>query len=315
MFYQLEEFGKRLRSIRKALNLTQTDVRDYVGLNEDTLRKIENGTSMPKVETLDLLSIAYKQNIYNLFDNYKLTFDNYFEERISSILLHIRTFDYKSIKIEVEDFYRTFSSNDSLKSDILRTKMNQYRVYLNALYNFETIAIDKTRNDLTALIEVIGISQHDLNDDRYVNLDKLEIRIFTLISVIFRQRKEFVNSIKYIRCALNSLEIKYSNEKDFLYFYLILSYNLMTLYHRIEAYDEIEKLYMRNLDILDDQLSITTLSSYFIRVGINKYHINSQSYNNFVNFGLYLLKHFGYNDKYQRYKDLFDSMYPFINIE
>ena len=58
--YQTEEFGHRLRDIRKGLNLTQQDVSDMSGVNLDTLRKLENGYVVPRYDTLEILSITYK---------------------------------------------------------------------------------------------------------------------------------------------------------------------------------------------------------------------------------------------------------------
>ena len=41
--YNMNEFGQVMKLIRKSLNQTQTDVRDRVGISENTMMKIEKG--------------------------------------------------------------------------------------------------------------------------------------------------------------------------------------------------------------------------------------------------------------------------------
>lgn len=67
MYYNTDNFGDAIRSIRQSLKLTQKDVIDQTGINENTLRRLENGKTLPKQETLDLLSVVYKQDIYQVF--------------------------------------------------------------------------------------------------------------------------------------------------------------------------------------------------------------------------------------------------------
>ncbi len=67
MHYNTVNFGNAIRKIRKKLKLTQKDVATITGINENTMRRLENGKVLPKQETLDLLSIAYKQDISQIF--------------------------------------------------------------------------------------------------------------------------------------------------------------------------------------------------------------------------------------------------------
>ena len=49
------------------MNLTQKEVCDLTGINENTMRRIENGKVLPKQETLDLLSSVYKLDVSQVF--------------------------------------------------------------------------------------------------------------------------------------------------------------------------------------------------------------------------------------------------------
>ena len=67
----MNEFGQVMKLIRKSLNQTQTDVRDRVGISENTMMKIEKGLVIPKFDTLELLSLAYKIDITAVFLKYR----------------------------------------------------------------------------------------------------------------------------------------------------------------------------------------------------------------------------------------------------
>ena len=54
--YKLDQFGEKLRSIREKSNLTQKEVRDYTGISDESIRRIEKGRVIPKYETLEILS-------------------------------------------------------------------------------------------------------------------------------------------------------------------------------------------------------------------------------------------------------------------
>src|SRR5690606_24917653 len=67
--YNLEGFGQELRRIRKNLGFSQAEVQQKVGVSVDTIRKIESGRVIPRYDTLELLSVAYKQDLLELLKN------------------------------------------------------------------------------------------------------------------------------------------------------------------------------------------------------------------------------------------------------
>jgi hypothetical protein len=142
-----------------------------------------------------------------IFSDYKLTFDQYFESRIGVILPHIRKYDYDQLKKEADLFLDEFQYFVKIKSSILENKSKQYFEYLKALSNLQNSFYDESRNDITNLISVLNCDYAILkNSKESIILDKLEIRIFILVSIIYRYRNEFDKSIFYLKSAsINSL--------------------------------------------------------------------------------------------------------------
>ncbi|MGI6366625.1 MAG: helix-turn-helix domain-containing protein [Bacillota bacterium] len=67
--YNLEHFGKELKKIRTSLGFSQAYVQEIVGVSIDTIRKIESGRVVPRYDTLELLSVAYKEDLLDLLKN------------------------------------------------------------------------------------------------------------------------------------------------------------------------------------------------------------------------------------------------------
>ncbi|WP_132995926.1 helix-turn-helix domain-containing protein [Sporanaerobacter acetigenes] len=80
MDFNLISFGEALRNIRGELALTLDDVSELSGINSETIRRIELGKVIPKFETLELLSLAYKQDLNAMFLKYRIDDCSYFYE-------------------------------------------------------------------------------------------------------------------------------------------------------------------------------------------------------------------------------------------
>jgi transcriptional regulator with XRE-family HTH domain len=61
------EVGKRLRETREAKNLSQGDIEHRTGLLRCYISRVENGHTVPSVETLEKLARAFEVPTYQLF--------------------------------------------------------------------------------------------------------------------------------------------------------------------------------------------------------------------------------------------------------
>ena len=62
----LQDFGNRLRHLRKARKLRQLDMEDF-GLNYKYYQRLESGQVNPTLLTLHKLALAFKVSVYDLF--------------------------------------------------------------------------------------------------------------------------------------------------------------------------------------------------------------------------------------------------------
>src|SRR5260370_32730260 len=64
--------GKRLRKIRLAKNMSQGDVRNRTGLLCPYISRVENGNTIPSLETLERWAGAFEMHLHDLL--YQITF-------------------------------------------------------------------------------------------------------------------------------------------------------------------------------------------------------------------------------------------------
>jgi len=60
-------FGRRVRRLRDAKNITQTILAERVGTDQATISRIENGKQEPCLKFIELLAMGLKTSLGELF--------------------------------------------------------------------------------------------------------------------------------------------------------------------------------------------------------------------------------------------------------
>lgn len=116
---EIKEFGKYLRQVRKQLSLTQTDVENMSGITPDGLRRIENGYGIPRYETIVLLSLAYKKDLFEDLKRYRNSsplFDYY--KRLNCLILEYNEDKLKQLELDFQNFYKTSKESTYINAKI-----------------------------------------------------------------------------------------------------------------------------------------------------------------------------------------------------
>lgn len=101
LYYNLSNFGMRVREIRKNLSFSQSCVAELTGVSVDSLGRIELGHVLPRHDTLDLLSIPFRIDLNQVLLEHRL--DNYdsLEKIRKQILAKCELADYSGLVVEV----------------------------------------------------------------------------------------------------------------------------------------------------------------------------------------------------------------------
>lgn len=312
--YDLIGFGEHIREIRSNLNLTQIEVAKMAGFQRDTLRRLETGQSIPKIETLDRLSLIYGQDLYILFGHHRLTIDNYITQRMYFISKDFRNFNYEKIEIEIEAFKLAFSDSSYLGDAYQKKKTIQYTTYLEALANIRSLLHDKSRALLSRLMESLYLSSGYPQKEEN-KFDKLEIRILILLGTLYRTKDELHSTIDFFDLALKAVTARYKEDPDFLYFYVLIQLNRMTFYHRLDHHQMIKSIYEESLKVIDQKIGMNNLFAFLVRSGINKHMLKEPHLDGFVQTALQLIKDCGDQPKYDVELKNLREKYDFLNLD
>ena len=212
--------GEALRKIRTNLGYSRDKVASLTGINRDTLRRIEKSETVPKLETLEILSECYNVNLLSVINREK---QNPFLTELYARL------DFVLNNGEQEDI------NEKLREILLKieelkeTKINtgellQFEEYILILEEF--YAKDKKAETLTdKIINLLGMNNSNFSMNRFkkINYSFLEVRmLFTLSTMLILSEQH--------KLAIEILEFLNSNIKYFIFDYKLLENMQIKIY-------------------------------------------------------------------------------------
>ena len=125
------EVGKRIKTIRKTLNLNQKEFGNKLNISDTSLSEIENGKHMPGFDFLNNLAGECSVNLYYIFFGKG---DMFVDANSYPVISRIEDF---AVNVDdVKDFLQNFKQSPALQYFI----MNHYRLFM--LKERETIMRD-----------------------------------------------------------------------------------------------------------------------------------------------------------------------------
>ena len=268
MYFDLENFGKKLYFFRKRLNLTQKDVSLSSGINVDTLRKIENGKVIPKQETLDLLSSVLKEDLNQVLLNYRLDHYSEFHKVKNRIERKLESGEFDTLDVEKTSLQKFLNSN-----------INTY--FLNQIKQLvlliESVILRINDNDFSSsllkLEDALKITTPDFSLSNYQDFvyNDMEIRILMNISLVLNKTISTEKSLELMVFCRDMAE----PDEDL---YRKICYNLSYTYHRLDVHEK--ALYYADLGINNSiqNRSLNYLNLLYFRKGIAEFLLKHSNY-------------------------------------
>lgn len=269
LYYNLDLFGKEVRSIRHSLNLTQRNVSKLTGVNVDTLRKIENGKVIPKQETLDSISIALKKDLNCLLLKYRLNDYQGLIQLKNNIELKLENGNFANLEKNLIELKKLVSQD----MNIYFKKIGKQFCCL-----IESIVLKINDNNylgaLDKLIEAMEITMNDFSIFDYNNFlyNKMEIRILMNIALILNKLDSKERCLEILLFCLRALDNEELELKIRIY------YNLSYAYHRLNSYENTLYYATKGIDICVKTNSLSCLALLHYRKGIAEYFLKNNCY-------------------------------------
>lgn len=280
MYYNLELFGKKLKNIRKKLNLNKKELAEMSFVADKTIRRYESGKVKPNFDILETLSPCYKTDLVSLliqcrFDDYSVFYaiKNRIEIKLGN--------QENDLKKELRDLNILLSST---KNKYCIDLINQLIIFIEAIELYNNSRIDLAHDKF---IEAIKITTPNFNLNNYNSyiFSSIEVRILMNIALIFNKLNDKIKYLEILEFCMNSIE--YTDE-----ICPILCNNLAGAYIRNKNYQKALEYSNIGIQACIENQNSNCLSKLYYEKGCSEYRLNMKEHIESLNTSVYLCKAF-----------------------
>lgn len=282
MFYNLKLFGKKFKNIRKNLGLTQKEVSKLTHLDVITIRRIETGKVLPKLDTLESLSSIYKEDLISLLLEYRL--DDYssfcdIKNKVESKLHNLTLYNLKS------EFDGLILLLESTTNPYYKDIIQQFIMFIESAILYKD---NNNEEALNKLLESIKITTPTFSLDNYSLFiySSMEIRILMNIALVFDRLNNKEKYLEITKFCLNSVET--GDE-----IYSKLSHNLAGAYAAKKDFESALKFSNLGIKSSQENRNFSDLSYLYYGKGIAEFMLNKDEHLESLKTSIYLCKAFG----------------------
>jgi len=279
-------FGKYMKSVRKSLNLTQHDVVNMCNVNVETLRRLEKGLVIPKYDTLEYLSDAYKMDVMSLFSFFRSSealynFYNYMDEII---------IEYNLEKLaSLENEYNEILSDVKLDKIINNTQMDQMALIVRGIKEFSK---ERYHDCLATFIGTMKLSNKEFEIEKYnqFKYTELDYRILLLIALGLSEVEELEHANEILELILkkftSTARVNENDKKLLIKVYSNLSYNC----HCLDDFERALKFADKGIEYCNKNHTTYGLFLLYYRRGVAKYLLKKRNYRKDFEYCIMLLE-------------------------
>ena len=287
--YNLDNFGERLKKIRKSLGFSQSYVQEKVGINVDTIRKIESGLAIPRYDTLELLSVAYKEDLLELLKSCR---SNKFLMDFHDDLDYIIACYDKSITADLKaQLQHNFNSETQL-SLVNPSEVKQFILFVDAIDQYHsdfTSTQASTKNDLINILK-LTIPNYTIKKFDKFNYNYIEFRILLLISLFIAKEQDFLFSNKILYYILDKITDKNYSTQNIDFLIVNIYFNIAYNYHRLDNHTKVIEVSDEGIEFCLERRTTHVLYSLYYRKGIAQFILGNEEYLDSITTAFYILK-------------------------
>ncbi len=313
--YHLDQFGAELRKIRTDCNLSQSDVYKAIGVSEDTLRRIEHGLVIPRLDTLEYLSALYKLDIGTLFLKSRLGHHYVHGDIAETLNMMIYNNEFQELEQIITAIGQTVENeNDRPTDQLFLNKLLQFKSLVEIIREFNTRPSTAIENDplskkiITALC--LTIKDFDICYLESYILNFIEIRLLIIYCVILRINNHFNDALEVLDILLKKTTLKFEYERNYLDLLFKIHFNIAYCYHRQDMHEEVIKASDNALKLSQTMGDYSLMHAFLFRKSVALFHLNRISESSeIIKDCIVMLKIMGNISLAEQYKKIFNDMY------
>lgn len=307
--YNMVEFGKALKQIRLNCRLTQAEVRQMSGVHEDTLRKLENGTNVPKYETLEILSNLYKSDLLEILKSKRIEnrlYDYY--QQMDKLLISYNIAELESFCEAFETSTQTERMEKYLLNNLEFTQLQCFIQCCKLLYSENPNRFNLIQSMIESQI-CPHLGEFDPNALQGAQYNDIEIRLIFMLGTIQ------LETAHYERCAtLLTFVIDYLCSNLTLnpqtYLLILKAYtNLSYCYHLLKDYEQSLNLACKGIAFGVEHKTFYMLQHLYGRKAVAELHLKTGTHMDAFKKCIHLFEISGQFDLAKTYKEVTLSKY------
>ena len=232
--YDLEGFGKELKEIRLSCKMSQNDVSKLVGINTDSIRRLEKGLQHPTFDSVELLSYAYKVDVLEIMMKYRKNSSYIFrseDEEIANALHSENHEKFKEMKLVLKE--KSKNPKYSKVLDLAMNKIEQQKQFYDTLMEIEADKNKDLHKNIERMTNIIRISLPDFSvaNIAELSLDLVEIRMISVLAAYYRRIRSLDTCLFILETLLSKVIDGHLNNHDKNIMIAKLYYNISYTYH------------------------------------------------------------------------------------
>lgn len=305
--YDLKSFGLALKRIRKQLSFTQNMVTEKTQISRDTLRRIENGSVVPRFETLERLSVFYKVDLLEVLSQHRADVNlRYWYDEFDNLIAKYDESKLKALSLAIKEY-----TSENYNSFIVHEEVEQCLTFLKAIELYFSNFENEKMHIEQLLIQCmrITLSDFDIKQFKKYRYNIIETRILLLLSLTYGKVDNFQRSNEILLfLSYRQSKNKILPPKLVIAIYTNLAYN----YHMQDRHKDVINICDKGIEYAISADTFSNLYLIYFRKGIAEFNLNLPEYITSLTLSVSILKILGQNSLYELYLSVLENKYHII---
>jgi transcriptional regulator with XRE-family HTH domain len=275
-FFSSKDFGEYIKTLRKSMKLSRDIVAEQTGLHKDTIRKIEIGATIPKLETLQLLSIALKADLLSEVSKYHYLNTDSFHQLTSKSISNLLNDEISKLETNIQLYLDSNRGDKKVDSEVLVLSLEKEITLLKVIKLFNTTKKESLEDSLHKIFKHLEDINYDIITPK--RLDYCDVRLSLIISDLYRRLNQLDKSEEILILLEQKIKESVFSEKIETELLLLIYTNLAQVYHRKDNYNEIIRYADLGIDLSYKTNNILTLHLFYLRKAHALEKLNDKKY-------------------------------------
>jgi transcriptional regulator with XRE-family HTH domain len=279
-----------------------------VGVSIDTIRKIESGRVIPRYDTLELLSFAYKEDLLDLLKNSR---SNKFLMEYHDEVDYIISCYEKGAAPQLRDKLVTNFSDDASLSMVNPREFEQFLTFVDSIDPYHSEASVNYRFLRDKLVDALclTIPNYRIRRFRQYKYSYIEFRILLLISLLIAREENFAFSNDILYFILDKISDKNYTTKYVDYLIITVYSNIAYNFHRLDNHAKALEVADVGIAFCREKRTNHVLFTLYYRKGMAQFFLGDENHLDSITTAFYLLKAMGIPTLLEKYKKITEDTY------